>query len=101
LASTGKRQRVDEGRALTAALSETFLALGQPAASQQHLGLALTAWQRAGDRENIVGTHCKLGDLLSAIGQDRTAHEHRLAAHAIFEETGDPQARELRRPLEI
>ena len=89
-----------EGRALTD-LSETFLALGQPAASQHHLMRALAAWQRAGDRKNIADTHCKLGDLLSATGQDRTAHEHWRAAQAIFEEIGDPQAHKLRRRREI
>jgi len=62
---------------------------------------ALAAWQRAGDRKNIADTHCKLGDLLSAIGQDGTAHEHWRAAQAIFEEIGDPRAHELRRRREI
>lgn len=89
-----------EGRALTN-LSETVLSLGRPAATRDHLRRALVAWQRAGDRKNVAETHHKLGDLLSGIGEARAGRGHWGAAQAIFEELGDPRARELRRRLEV
>ena len=78
-------------------LGETFLALQRAAAGRDHLKAAITAWQRVGDRKNEAETQVKLGDLLSSIGEEQSAHEQWRAAGAIFEELGDPQAHELRR----
>jgi tetratricopeptide (TPR) repeat protein len=81
-------------------LSQIFLALGRPDATRDHLRRALTALRRAGETEAEAETHYRLGDRLSGTGEAQAAREHWRAAQVIFEELGDPRARELRRRLE-
>jgi len=88
-----------EAFALTS-LGSACLALGHPAAALGHYQQALTAWQRTGDRPGTAAAHHRFGDLLHDTDSTTQARHHWSQALAIFDQTGDPQASELRARLE-